>query len=73
MAARKAKKKKNDWVKKAIKHPGAFRQWCQQRGHSKVTTSCIESGLRQSDPTIKRRAALAKALKKMREKRKKKK
>jgi hypothetical protein len=61
-----AKKKNKDWISKAVKHPGAFREWCQKRGHSKANTSCINSGLKASDPTIRRRAALAKAFKNMR-------
>jgi hypothetical protein len=66
-----AKKKNKDWVKTAIKHPGAFKKWCLQRGHKGADTSCIKSGMRPSKPTtIRRRANLANNLKKMRAKRK---
>jgi len=66
---KKTSNKKNDWVKKAIKNPGAFRAYCQKHGFSKVNTQCINIGLKSKDPTTRRRAALAKALKNMRKKR----
>ena len=66
-------KKNKDWVKTAIKHPGAFKEWCNKRGHNGADTSCIKSGMKSSKPTtIRRRANLANNLRKMRMKRKKK-
>jgi len=65
-------KKKVDWAKKAVKHPGAFRSWCQKQGYSKVNTRCINKGKKASDPLIRKRAVLADNFRKMRLKRKKK-
>ena len=70
MAKKKAKNK--DWVKTAVKHPGAFKKWCLDRGHKGADTSCINSGLRSSKPTtIRRRANLARVFKNMRKNKKK--
>jgi len=70
--SKKDEKKDKDWIKKAIKHPGAFHEWCVERGYDKVTPECIEEGLKDPDPVIRKRAAFAKALLKMQQKRKKK-
>jgi len=67
-----AGKKKKDWAKTAVKHPGAFKKWCNKRGHNGADTSCIKSGMKASKPaTIRRRANLANNFKKMRAKKKK--
>jgi len=65
-------KQNKDWVKETIKHPGAFHEWCVEHGYDKVTPECIEEGLKDPDPVVRKRAALAKALLKMQQKRKKK-
>jgi len=65
--------KNKDWAKTAVKHPGAFKKWCKQRGHNGADTSCIESGMRASKPLkIRREANLANNFKKMRQHKKKK-
>lgn len=65
--------KKKNWAKTAVKHPGAFKKWCLNRGHKGADTSCIKSGMKSSKPvSVRRRANLANNFKKMRMKRKKK-
>ena len=66
---KKAKDKK--WIQNAIKHPGAFTEWCKKRGYSGVTEACIQEGLRSKNPTIRRRAILARTLKRLAKRRKK--
>jgi len=56
------------WIQGAIKKPGAFREYCG----GKVTNECINRGLRSPDPTTRRRASLAKTLRKISKRRKKK-
>ncbi|MEM1672463.1 MAG: hypothetical protein QXT86_10490 [Archaeoglobaceae archaeon] len=68
-----ARKKDKKWIQKAIKKPGAFREWCIRRGYSGVTQACIEEGKRSKDPTVRRRAHLAETLRKLSKRRKKKK
>jgi len=72
----KAKEKQLD-IKKAVKHPGAFHEWCVEHGYEKVTPECIEKGLKDPDPVVRKRARFAKVLlelqKKKQEKAKKKK
>jgi hypothetical protein len=65
-----AKKKKN-WIQNAIKHPGAFSEWCRRQGYDGATKECIEKGKKSSNPTIRRRAVLAETLKRLSKKRKK--
>lgn len=67
------KKKKEKWIQKAIKNPGAFTQWCKRQGYSGVTKECIEKGKQSPNPTTRRRAYLAEILRKLSKKRKKKK
>lgn len=61
------------WIQKAIKNPGSFTAWCKRQGYKGVTAECIKKGLASKNPTIRRRAALAKTLRKMTKKKKKKK
>lgn len=67
----KAKEKHLD-VKKAIKHPGAFHEWCVEHGFEKVTPECIEKGLKDPDPVVRRRARFAKVLLELQKRRKEK-
>ncbi len=67
-----AKKQNKNWVKTAVKHPGAFRAYCKRKGYSKVNTACINEGLKSPSKTVRKRAALAKAFKNMRKNKKKK-
>ena len=64
--------KSSNWAKTAVKHPGAFKSWCNKRGHNGANASCIASGKRSSKPaTIRKRAVLADNFRKMRQKKKK--
>ena len=73
-AKRKVKKNEdNKWIQSAIKKPGAFTKYCKRKGYKGVTNACIEEGLRSKNPTIRRRAALAKTLRKLGRRRKRKK
>lgn len=68
------KKKKNKrWIQGAIENPGAFTEWCKRRGYSGVTQKCIEEGMRSKNPTIRRRANLARTLRKLARKKKRRK
>jgi hypothetical protein len=69
---KKNNKEENLDIKKAVKHPGAFREWCQEHGFDKVTQECIELGLQDPDPVVRKRAAFAKTLLKLQKKAKKK-
>jgi len=60
-------------IKKAIKHPGAFHEWCVEHGFDKVTPECIELGLKDKDPEVRKRANFAKVLLELQKKRKNKK
>ncbi len=61
--------KNRRWIQKAIKKRGAFTQWCKRRGYSGVTQRCIEEGKRSKNPTTRRRAVLARTLRKTNKKR----
>jgi len=56
------------WIQGAIKNKGSFRGWCKSRGYKQVTLACIQEGKRSKNPTIRRRATLAKTLMGMRKK-----
>ena len=72
MATRKKKEQPVDLASK-IKKEGAFREWCKKRGYSKVTSRCIQEGLASKNPTVRKRAAMAKGFATMRKKRRKRK
>lgn len=63
----------NKWMQKAAARMkrkgtvGAFTRYCG----GKVTNECIQRGLRSSNPTIRKRAAFAKAARKVARNRKK--
>jgi len=63
--------RKEKWIQKAIRKPGAFTEWCRRQGFSGTTKECIELGKRSSNPTTRRRAYLAETLRKLSKKRKK--
>lgn len=69
--ARKSSKKKDKWIQGAIKHPGSFTAWCKKQGFSHATEACIKKGEKSSNPTIRKRATLAKTLKGLAKKKKK--
>lgn len=67
------KKSKKEWIKGAIKNPGAFRRKAKRAGMSTsaYATKVLKKGSRASAET-KRQARLARTLSKMRKKRRKK-
>lgn len=58
-------KKKEKWIPRNLKE-GAFTAWCKRQGFNGVTEECIRKGLSSDNPTIRRRANLAKTFRKMR-------
>ncbi|PMP87199.1 MAG: hypothetical protein C0173_09785 [Desulfurella sp.] len=66
-------KKSKKWMQKAVKHPGAFTEYCKQKGYDGVTEACIREGKESSDPTIRKRATLAETFRKTSKGRRKKK
>jgi len=64
---------KKKWIQKAIKKPGSFTDWCKKRGYRGATAGCIEEGMRSRNPTIRRRASLARTLRDMNKKKRKRK
>lgn len=53
------------WIAGAIKHPGALHRALHVPQGQKIPASKLTSALHSSNPTMRRRAALAKTLKKM--------
>jgi len=53
------------FIQKAIKKPGAFTEWCKRQGFDGVTSECIRRGMASDDPKTRKRAALAKTLRKL--------
>lgn len=47
---------------------GSFRRYCIGKGFDKVTTACINVGLKSKDPGIRKKAGLAKTFASMRRK-----
>lgn len=69
----KKKKSKKRWIQGAIKNEGAFTEWCKRRGFGGVTQACIQAGLKSKDPTVRRRANLARTLKRLAKRKKRRK
>lgn len=70
---KKAKRgKKEKWIREAIKKPGAFTRYCKRKGFSGVTEACIRMGLRSKNPKTRARARLARTLRALSKRRKKK-
>jgi len=65
-----AKKKKKDWMQDAVKHHGAFTEYCKSKGFDGVTQECINEGKKSSNPTTRKRATLAETFKKANKKKK---
>ena len=63
-------KKKKKWIKGAIKKPGSFTAFCKSKGHKGVTDECIRMGLASKNPTIRKRAQLARTLRGMKKRKK---
>ena len=69
-AKRKRKKSsKKDWIKGAIKRPGALRKKLGVKPGKKITTAQLNKASRSKNPRTRRQANLAKTLKKMSRKR----
>jgi hypothetical protein len=54
-----------NWIAGAIKHPGALHEQLGVPKGQKIPASKLESAAKSSNPTLRRRAILAKTLKKM--------
>ena len=63
---------KKKWIAGAVSKPGSFTAYCKQKGFGGVTSACIAEGLKSKDPTVRKRAVLAKTFRGMKKKRKKK-
>ena len=66
-------KKIDMWIQDAIKNPGSFKAYCKRKGlltrRGTVSSKCISVGCKSKNKTVKRRACLAKTLRKLRKKR----
>ena len=62
MAARKANQK---WIQGAIKKPGALRSSLKVKKGKKITAKQLAKASKSKNPTTRRRAALAKTLRKI--------
>ena len=58
-----AEKKK--WIQGAIKHPGALHKQLHVKAGEKIPAKKLEKAEHSKNPTLRRRANLAKTLKKM--------
>lgn len=55
----------SNWIQGAIKHPGALHKSLGVPQGEKIPESKLNAAMHSSDPKTRRRAALAKTLKKM--------
>jgi hypothetical protein len=58
------------WIQKAIKKPGALRRSLKVKKGKKITAKKLAKASKSKNPTLRRRAALAKTLRKLARKRK---
>lgn len=72
MAAKQKGSSPGGWIQGAIKRPGATRAYCRRHGFEGVTEACLRKMERSGDPTLKRRAVLARTLKRLAKKRRRK-
>jgi hypothetical protein len=68
-AKRKRKSSTKDWIKGAIKRPGALRRKLGVKPGKKITAAQLNKASRSKNPRTRRQANLAKTLKKMSRKR----
>ncbi len=54
-----------DWIKGAVKKPGALRKALNVKKGEKIPASKLEKATHSSNPTMKKRAVLAETFKKM--------
>lgn len=57
--------KKKDFIKKAIKHPGALRKELHAKAGEPIPAKKLDKAAHSSNPTLRKRAVLAKTLRKM--------
>ena len=57
--------KKGGWIASAIKNPGAFTEYCKNKGYSGVTENCISEGKKSTNATTRKRANLTETLSEM--------
>jgi len=59
---------KHNWIQKATKSmeergtKGSFTRWCKANGYGGVTGACIAAGLKSKNPSIRKKAAFARAM-----------
>ena len=58
------------WIQGAIKRPGATRAYCRRHGFKSVSEACLRQMESSGSPTLKRRAVLARTLKRLAKRRK---
>lgn len=58
--------KEKKWIKKAIKKPGALRESLHVKKGEKIPEKKLEKAEHSKNPKLKKRAVLAKTLKKLR-------
>lgn len=56
---------KKRWISSAIKHPGALHKQLHVKAGEKIPAKKLEKAEHSKNPTLRRRANLAKTLKKM--------
>lgn len=56
---------KKKWIQGAIKHPGALHKQLHVKAGEKIPAKKLEKAEHSKNPTLRRRANLAKTLKKM--------
>jgi hypothetical protein len=61
------------WISKAIKHPGALRKTLRTKKGKKISTKKLNKATKSKNTTLRKRAFLAKTLRKLARKRKRKK
>lgn len=60
--------KSKDWIKGAIKHPGALHKELHVPMDKKIPEKKLQKAMHSKDPTLRKRANLAKTLDKMHDK-----
>jgi len=58
------------WIQKTKMKKGKFDEYCKRKGYSGATNECIKEAIKSKDKTVRKRANLAKTLKKLRKKKK---
>jgi hypothetical protein len=64
------KKNSKYFIKKALKHKGSFRKYCQKKGHKGANSACIRAALHSRNAKTRKRAVFAHTLSKLRKHRK---